>query len=60
MTNVGTMHWCAPEVWNHAQYDERSDIYSFAVVILEVACNANINTMFGKNRSRSGLPISTS
>mmetsp|Transcript_52858 Transcript_52858/g.115999 ORF Transcript_52858/g.115999 Transcript_52858/m.115999 type:complete len:445 (-) Transcript_52858:187-1521(-) len=35
---AGTYHWMAPEVLQGAHYDERVDIYSFAIVLYEIAC----------------------
>ena len=31
-----TMRWVAPEVWNNGEYSEKADIYSFALVAIEV------------------------
>jgi len=35
---VGTKHWMAPEVSRTADYTEKADVFSFAMVIYEVAC----------------------
>mmetsp|Transcript_70199 Transcript_70199/g.183988 ORF Transcript_70199/g.183988 Transcript_70199/m.183988 type:complete len:304 (-) Transcript_70199:116-1027(-) len=35
---VGTKHWMAPEVSSTADYTEKADVFSFAMVIYEVAC----------------------
>jgi len=35
---VGTCHWMAPEVLRGGSYDEKVDIYSYAMIIYEVAC----------------------
>lgn len=35
---VGTAHWMAPEV-ALGSYDEKADIYSFAMVLFEIICN---------------------
>jgi len=34
---VGTFHWMAPEVAN-GNYDEKADVYSFAMVLYEILC----------------------
>ena len=31
-----TMRWAAPEVWNEGKYSEKADIFSFAMVMIEV------------------------
>jgi serine/threonine protein kinase len=36
--NMGTCHWMAPEVVNGTRYDEKADVYSFAIVIYEIIC----------------------
>lgn len=35
---AGTCHWMAPEVLIGSSYDERVDVYSFAMIIFEVIC----------------------
>jgi len=35
---VGTCHWMAPEVLNGNQYDEKVDVYSYAIVLYELVC----------------------
>lgn len=35
-TFVGTPFWAAPEVIRHEQYDEKADVYSYAVVLWEL------------------------
>eukprot|EP01135_Chromosphaera_perkinsii_P010539 Nk52_evm49s2152 gene=Nk52_evmTU49s2152 len=36
-TTVGTLSWCAPEVLDQAQYDERSDIWSLGCILIALA-----------------------
>jgi len=36
--DVGTFHWMAPEVVLHGSYDEKVDVYSFAMVLYEIVC----------------------
>lgn len=36
-TQVGTFAWMAPEVLENSPYDERADVYSFAIVMWELA-----------------------
>mmetsp|Transcript_8119 Transcript_8119/g.17635 ORF Transcript_8119/g.17635 Transcript_8119/m.17635 type:complete len:862 (+) Transcript_8119:82-2667(+) len=36
--SAGTYHWMAPEVLSGRMYDEKVDIYSFAIVMYEVIC----------------------
>merc|ERR1712232_1312995 len=39
MTNkVGTAHWMAPEVYHGTTYDEKVDVYSYAMVMYEILC----------------------
>lgn len=39
MTNqAGTQHWMAPEMWTSSTYDEKVDVFSFAMVIYEIIC----------------------
>jgi len=39
MTNqVGTLHWMAPEVFLGSDYNEKADIYSYAMVLFEIIC----------------------
>lgn len=41
MTNkAGTPHWMAPEVYCGTTYDEKVDIYSYAMCLFEVICRA--------------------
>ena len=35
---VGTTHWMAPEVGSGTAYDEKADVFSFAMVMYEVIC----------------------
>jgi serine/threonine protein kinase len=37
---VGTVQWMAPEVLNSAPYDERSDVYSFGIMLWEILTNS--------------------
>ena len=34
--NLNSMRWVAPEVWNEGSYSEKADIFSFAMVMIEV------------------------
>lgn len=36
LTFVGTPFWAAPEVIRHEDYDEKADVYSFAIVLWEL------------------------
>ncbi|CAK9102821.1 unnamed protein product [Durusdinium trenchii] len=39
MTNqAGTKHWMAPEMWAGSTYDEKVDVFSYAMVIYEIIC----------------------
>mmetsp|Transcript_46838 Transcript_46838/g.109364 ORF Transcript_46838/g.109364 Transcript_46838/m.109364 type:complete len:293 (+) Transcript_46838:60-938(+) len=39
MTNqAGTKHWMAPEMWSGSTYDEKVDVFSYAMVIYEIIC----------------------
>jgi len=41
MTNkAGTPHWMAPEVYCGTTYDEKVDIYSYAMVLFEIICRS--------------------
>lgn len=35
---AGTKHWMAPEMWQGTDYDEKVDVYSYAMVLYEVLC----------------------
>ena len=35
--NIGTVHWSAPEVLNSARYQFPADVYSFGMVLYEMA-----------------------
>lgn len=37
-SQVGTLHWMAPEVFAGQDYDETVDIYSYAMVMFEILC----------------------
>ena len=35
---AGTKHWMAPEMWTSSTYDEKVDVFSYAMVIYEIIC----------------------
>jgi serine/threonine protein kinase len=35
---AGTCHWMAPEVFCGGEYDEKVDVYSFAMILFEIIC----------------------
>jgi len=35
---AGTGHWMAPEVFSGEKYDEKVDIYSYAMILFEILC----------------------
>jgi serine/threonine protein kinase len=35
---MGTLHYCAPEVLRGREADRRSDLYSFGIVLYQMAC----------------------
>lgn len=35
---AGTCHWMAPEVFTGTNYDEKVDVYSFAMILFEIIC----------------------
>ncbi|CAJ1426465.1 unnamed protein product, partial [Effrenium voratum] len=35
---AGTKHWMAPEMWTSSRYDEKVDVFSYAMVIYEIIC----------------------
>lgn len=35
---AGTCHWMAPEVFSSNTYDERIDVYSYAMILFEIIC----------------------
>jgi len=37
-TAAGTCHWMAPEVYTGCDYDEKVDIYSYAMILFEIIC----------------------
>lgn len=36
MTTAGTVAWTSPEILRHETYNEKSDVYSFAIVLWEM------------------------
>lgn len=37
-SQAGTKHWMAPEMWRDKNYDEKVDVFSFAMVTYEILC----------------------
>lgn len=37
-SQAGTKHWMAPEMWRDTTYDEKVDVFSFAMVTYEIIC----------------------
>eukprot|EP00913_Durusdinium_trenchii_P027449 g25745.t1 len=35
---AGTKHWMAPEMWRGTKYDEKVDVFSYAMVVYEIVC----------------------
>eukprot|EP00812_Abedinium_dasypus_P013356 NODE_685_length_1408_cov_282.135255.p1 GENE.NODE_685_length_1408_cov_282.135255~~NODE_685_length_1408_cov_282.135255.p1 ORF type:complete len:250 (-),score=56.58 NODE_685_length_1408_cov_282.135255:641-1390(-) len=35
---AGTNHWMAPEVYTSSKYDEKADVYSYAMILFEIIC----------------------
>ncbi|CAE7598102.1 unnamed protein product [Symbiodinium sp. CCMP2592] len=35
---AGTKHWMAPEMWTSSTYDEKVDVFSYAMVVYEIIC----------------------
>lgn len=35
---AGTCHWMAPEVFTGSTYDEKVDVYSYAMILFEIIC----------------------
>lgn len=35
---AGTCHWMAPEVYTGSTYDEKVDVYSYAMILFEIIC----------------------
>jgi serine/threonine protein kinase len=35
---AGTCHWMAPEVYMGGEYDEKVDVYSYAMILFEIIC----------------------
>lgn len=47
MTMSGTLYWLAPEITSGAQYNESADVYSFAIVLCEMAVEGGrVSSMF--------------
>lgn len=42
MTTTGTIAWTAPEILRHEAYNEKSDVYSYAIVLWEVLSEGEI------------------
>ncbi|KAE8907269.1 hypothetical protein PF005_g8846 [Phytophthora fragariae] len=54
---VGTSLWMAPEMMTGEKYDEKTDMFSFGVVLSEVDSNALPYANAGKNRQGSDLVV---
>ena len=48
MTTVGSPFWMAPEVFMGMHYGPGCDVYSFSIVMLEIAYNGDINSIFAE------------
>jgi len=58
-SHVGTSHWMAPEVTDEGgHYDEKVDVYSFAIVLYEILCRmipfAELEGSVVLNNTRAG------
>jgi hypothetical protein len=42
MTTTGTIAWTAPEILRHESYNEKSDVYSYAIVLWEIVSQGEI------------------
>jgi hypothetical protein len=42
MTTTGTIAWTAPEILRHEAYNEKSDVYSYAIVLWEIVTEGDI------------------
>lgn len=42
MTTTGTIAWTAPEILRHEAYNEKSDVYSYAIVLWEICSEGEI------------------
>ena len=42
MTTTGTIAWTAPEILRHEAYNEKSDVYSYAIVLWEILSEGEI------------------
>jgi N-acetylneuraminic acid mutarotase len=42
MTTTGTIAWTAPEILRHEPYNEKSDVYSYAIVLWEIVSEGEI------------------
>lgn len=55
MTMAGTAYWIAPEVFAGEYYGEGCDVYSFAIVLCEMAMrDGKVKIMFGEDMQLSG------
>jgi len=50
MTTVGSPFWMAPEVFMGKNYGVSCDVYSFAIVMLEIAYNGDLNVIFAESK----------
>mmetsp|Transcript_74390 Transcript_74390/g.149753 ORF Transcript_74390/g.149753 Transcript_74390/m.149753 type:complete len:354 (-) Transcript_74390:246-1307(-) len=48
MTGVGTPLFCAPEVCRGDPYDEKADVYSFGLTLIDMASDEFITTFIGE------------
>lgn len=54
---IGTSLWMAPEMLTGEKYDEKTDIFSFGVVLSELDTNALPYANTGRNRQASDLAV---
>ena len=59
LTTVGTPWYVAPENFRGDYYDEKTDVYSFAITLIAIHMDGDISKFFFGDKPRSGLVAAT-
>eukprot|EP01122_Echinamoeba_exundans_P011551 TRINITY_DN4626_c0_g1_i1.p1 TRINITY_DN4626_c0_g1~~TRINITY_DN4626_c0_g1_i1.p1 ORF type:complete len:859 (+),score=123.51 TRINITY_DN4626_c0_g1_i1:107-2683(+) len=59
MTTAGTVAWTSPEILRHETYNEKSDVYSFAIVLWEMLSEGEIPFDDFQSPMEAGIAVAT-
>lgn len=59
MTTTGTIAWTAPEILRHEPYNEKSDVYSYAIVLWEIVNEGEIPFEEFQSPMEAGIAVAT-